>query len=43
VVNDISFWISDGFTSNDFYDVIRGVDNELVETVTLVDEFTNSK
>ena len=42
-MNDISFWVPDDFCSNDLYDVIRSLNTDLVENVTLIDEFTNSK
>ena len=40
---DISFWIPDDFEPNDFFELGRGVAGELVETVELIDEFTNPK
>jgi len=40
---DIAFWIPDDFEPNDFYELGRGVAGELVETVELIDEFTNPK
>jgi len=40
--NDISFWIlEDTFCSNDFYDLVRSIDNDLIESVSLVDEFVH--
>ncbi|KAM6971211.1 LOW QUALITY PROTEIN: phenylalanine--tRNA ligase, mitochondrial [Tautogolabrus adspersus] len=50
--NDISFWLpeskesEDGresFTENDFYELVRSVGGDLVEKVSLVDEFTHPK
>ncbi|XP_035513392.1 phenylalanine--tRNA ligase, mitochondrial-like [Morone saxatilis] len=47
--NDISFWLpesEDGresFTENDFYDLVRSIGGDLVEKVSLVDEFTHPK
>ncbi|CAL1528053.1 unnamed protein product [Lymnaea stagnalis] len=41
--NDISFWIPDSFTSNDFYDIVRSVGGDLVEQVKLIDEFKHPK
>ncbi|KAM6900108.1 phenylalanine--tRNA ligase, mitochondrial [Xenentodon cancila] len=47
--NDISFWLPDasggevGFTENDFYELVRSVGGDLVEKVTLEDEFTHPK
>ena len=40
---DISFWISDEFTENDFCEIVRNKGGDLIEDVTLIDEFTNSK
>ncbi|XP_069033728.1 phenylalanine--tRNA ligase, mitochondrial [Embiotoca jacksoni] len=46
--NDISFWLPDdmqqeSFMENDFYDLVRSVGGDLVEKVSLVDEFTHPK
>lgn len=45
LLNDISFWLpqSDSFTENDFYDLVRSIGGDLVEKVTLVDDFTHPK
>ncbi|KAK2859800.1 hypothetical protein Q5P01_004420 [Channa striata] len=46
LVNDISFWLPDNresFTENDFYDLVRSIGGDLVEKVSLVDEFTHPK
>jgi phenylalanyl-tRNA synthetase alpha chain len=40
---DIAFWISDDFNHNGFCELIREKAGDLVENVSLVDEFTNSK
>ena len=40
---DISFWISENYSSNDFYDLTRSVGGELVENVDFIDEFTHPK
>lgn len=42
-VNDISFWVPDQYCSADFYDLVRSVGGDLVEQVTLVDEFYHPK
>ncbi|XP_054478684.1 phenylalanine--tRNA ligase, mitochondrial isoform X2 [Anoplopoma fimbria] len=45
--NDISFWLpetkggEDGFTENDFYELVRSIAGDLVEKVSLVDQFTH--
>lgn len=44
--NDISFWLPDsreGFTENDFYELVRSVGGDLVEKVSLLDDFTHPK
>ncbi|XP_072008621.1 phenylalanine--tRNA ligase, mitochondrial isoform X2 [Engystomops pustulosus] len=42
--NDISFWLpSDGYLENDFYDLVRNVAGDIVEEVTLIDQFTHPK
>ncbi|KAM9332510.1 phenylalanine--tRNA ligase, mitochondrial isoform 2-T2 [Pholidichthys leucotaenia] len=47
--NDISFWLPDGeagqesFTKNDFYDLVRSIGGDLVEKVSLVDDFKHPK
>ncbi|XP_048868650.1 phenylalanine--tRNA ligase, mitochondrial [Brienomyrus brachyistius] len=44
LMNDISFWVpADGFTANDFYDLVRTIGSDLVEEVSLVDQFTHPK
>eukprot|EP00252_Welwitschia_mirabilis_P016280 TRINITY_DN3591_c0_g1_i1.p1 TRINITY_DN3591_c0_g1~~TRINITY_DN3591_c0_g1_i1.p1 ORF type:complete len:450 (+),score=64.36 TRINITY_DN3591_c0_g1_i1:214-1563(+) len=37
---DISFWISDSFTENNFCEVVRAVAGDIAEEVTLIDQFT---
>ncbi|KAM3860793.1 phenylalanine--tRNA ligase, mitochondrial [Diretmus argenteus] len=43
--NDISFWLPEreSFTENDFYELVRSVGGDLVEKVTLMDQFTHPK
>ena len=41
---DTAFWISDGFSENDFYDIARSADREdIIESVQLIDQFTHPK
>ncbi|KAK3205659.1 hypothetical protein Dsin_019705 [Dipteronia sinensis] len=40
---DMSFWISESFTENNLCEVVRGVAGDLVEEVSLIDNFTNKK
>ena len=44
-VNDISFWIAepDRYCPNDFYDLVRSIGGDLVEQVSLFDEFFHPK
>lgn len=44
--NDISFWLpqdSAKYSSNDFYDLVRNLGGDIVEQVTLIDEFKHPK
>ncbi|XP_067910559.1 phenylalanine--tRNA ligase, mitochondrial isoform X1 [Heterodontus francisci] len=44
LVNDISFWIpKEGYEENDFYDLVRNIGGDLVEKVSLIDQFTHPK
>ncbi|KAJ8383285.1 hypothetical protein AAFF_G00222210 [Aldrovandia affinis] len=44
LLNDISFWLpAGGYSENDFYDLVRSVGGDLVEKVSLVDQFTHPK
>jgi phenylalanyl-tRNA synthetase alpha chain len=40
---DIAFWISDKFNHNGFCEIVRENGGDIVENVSIVDEFTNSK
>ncbi|XP_022257670.1 probable phenylalanine--tRNA ligase, mitochondrial [Limulus polyphemus] len=42
-INDISFWIPEEYSSNDFYDLVRSVGGDIIEQVTLVDVFTHPR
>ena len=40
----MSFWLPEtGFTENNLCEVVRGVAGDLVESVTIVDQFTHPK
>ncbi|XP_026185310.1 phenylalanine--tRNA ligase, mitochondrial isoform X3 [Mastacembelus armatus] len=47
--NDISFWLpesregQESFTENDFYELVRSIGGEMVEKVSLVDDFIHPK
>lgn len=43
VINDLSFWIPTTFNENNFYDLVRTVAGELVESVELIDVFEYAK
>nr|XP_033790655.1 phenylalanine--tRNA ligase, mitochondrial isoform X3 [Geotrypetes seraphini] len=44
VINDISFWLPlEGYSENDFYDLVRNIGGDLVEKVALFDEFIHPK
>jgi len=40
---DISFWLSDNFNYNDLCEIVRERGGDLIETVELIDSFTNDK
>ena len=42
-INDISFWIPDLYSPNDFYDLVRCCGQDLVEQVNLSDVYTHQK
>ena len=43
-MQDVSFWLPEtGFTENNLCEVVRGVAGDLVESVTLVDQFVHPK
>jgi phenylalanyl-tRNA synthetase alpha chain len=41
ITRDIAFWISDKFHHNDFCEIVREIGGDLIENVSLIDEFTN--
>lgn len=40
---DIAFWLPENFVENDFFEMARGIAGDLVESMELIDEFTNKK
>jgi len=40
---DITFWVPEGFSENDFMQVVRGVAGDIAETVELLDDFLHPK
>lgn len=40
---DIAFWLPEDFVENDFFEMARGIAGDLVESMELLDEFTNPK
>lgn len=43
VYKDITFWLPEGYFENDFFEVCRNVAGDLIEQITLIDDFTNPK
>jgi len=44
--HDISFWLpdqSDEYSSNDFYDLVRNIGGDVIEQVSLIDNFSHPK
>lgn len=41
--NDLSFWVPENYSSNDFYDLARGIGGDLIEQIELFDVFKNPK
>ncbi|XP_015113211.1 probable phenylalanine--tRNA ligase, mitochondrial [Diachasma alloeum] len=43
--NDLSFWLPENreFSPNDFYDLARDIGGDVIEQISLVDNFTHSK
>nr|CAD7438004.1 unnamed protein product [Timema bartmani] len=44
-INDISFWLPEDrlYSPNDFYDLVRSIAGDIVEQISLVDEFVHPK
>jgi phenylalanyl-tRNA synthetase alpha chain len=40
---DVSFWVTEKFCENDFFEIVRDVGGDLVEKVTKVDEFSKNE
>jgi phenylalanyl-tRNA synthetase alpha chain len=40
---DMAFWVSPEFTENNLCELVRGIGGDLVEEVTLIDNFTHPK
>lgn len=43
ITRDLAFWTDENFVHNDFYETVREIGSNLVENVSLVDEFTHPK
>jgi len=39
----VTFWVPPNFNENNFHELVRGVAGDLVESVELIDDFTNEK
>jgi phenylalanyl-tRNA synthetase alpha chain len=42
-LKDIAFWLPDLYVENDFFELARGIAGDLIESMELIDEFTNKK
>ncbi|PRP81591.1 phenylalanyl-tRNA synthetase [Planoprotostelium fungivorum] len=42
-IKDISFWIDERYQPNDFFEMVRGVGGDLIESVQLADRFVHPK
>lgn len=42
-IYNMSFWLTDGYSENDFYDLVRNVGGDVVEQVRLTDDFYHPK
>jgi len=42
-LKDVSFWVNEEFTENNLCELVRNVAGDLVESVILIDDFTNKK
>lgn len=40
---DITFWVPAAFHDNDFFEVVRGIAGDVVENISLIDEFKHPK
>ncbi|XP_004206650.3 phenylalanine--tRNA ligase, mitochondrial [Hydra vulgaris] len=40
---DISFWANSDFSANDLFEIVRGVSGDVIEEMTLLDQFTHPK
>ncbi len=40
---DMAFWVSPEFSENNLCELVRSIGGDLVEEVTLIDNFTNKK
>jgi phenylalanyl-tRNA synthetase alpha chain len=43
ITRDIAFWVPEGFSQNNFSEIVRETGGDLVENVSVVDEFTHPK
>merc|ERR1719230_1220892 len=42
-LKDVSFWLNDDFSENNLCEKVRNIAGDIVESVTLIDDFTNKK
>ncbi|XP_071785920.1 phenylalanine--tRNA ligase, mitochondrial-like [Asterias amurensis] len=43
LMQDLSFWCPESYSPNDFFDLVRNVAGDLVERVSIIDEYKNPK
>ena len=42
-IKDISFWLSDDYDENSFFEIVRDNSGDMVESVECIDTFTHPK
>jgi phenylalanyl-tRNA synthetase alpha chain len=42
-LKDVSFWLNDEFEINNFYEIVRECGGDIIEEITLIDQFTHPK
>ena len=43
IANDMSFWITEAWHENDFFEIVRSLGGDLVEQVIKIDEYVNQE
>lgn len=42
-INDISFWLPEGYEENDFYALVRDIGGNIIEQVYIIDDYFHPK